>query len=122
MKAKFLLFICISLIAFSSCKKKITKTYEFSLVFSESTSESIYTIPEDIDDRAVLVYYGRSDQSWVLLPYYENDPGFVPVNYVATVNEAKNTILIETLRGDNEAGSPWAGQATLDFKAVLIRE
>lgn len=98
------------------------KTYDFSLTYGVSTNSATYTMPDfSMYGKITFVYLDRSYKDWVMLPYYSNNPGYVPVNYVATCDEVLEKITVETLRGDNTSGSPWAvNNVTRNFKAVVI--
>ncbi len=98
------------------------KSYDFSLTFGVSSNNATHNMPDNsMYGKVTFVYLDRGFKDWVMLPYYSNSPGYVPVNYIATCDEIFEDITIETLRGDNTSGSPWAvNNVTRSFKAVVI--
>lgn len=100
------------------------KVYDFTLTFGSSTTNATHTMPDgSMYNKVTFVYLDAGYKDWIMLPYYENSPGYVPVNYIATIDEVLEKIKVETLRGDNEAGSPWASNnVQRDFRAVVIEK
>lgn len=98
------------------------KTYDFSLTYGVNTNAAVYNMPDNsMYGKVTFVYVDRGFYDWVMLPYYANNPGYVPVNYIASCDEISEVITVETLRGDNVNSSPWAvNNVTKDFKAVVI--
>lgn len=98
------------------------KTYDFTLTFGSSTTEATYSMPQgSMYGKVTLVYLDKGYKDWIMLPYYENSPGYVPVNYIATIDEILEKIKITTQRGDNQTGSPWASNnVSRNFRAVVI--
>jgi hypothetical protein len=98
------------------------KTYDFSLSYGINVNVAAYTMPDNsMYGKVTFVYLDRGYKDWVMLPYYSNSPGYVPVNYIATCDEVSELITIETLRGDNTNGSPWAVNNVIRyFRAVVI--
>jgi hypothetical protein len=98
------------------------KSYNFSLTYGVNTNTAVYNMPDNsMYGKVTFVYVDRGFYDWVMLPYYANNPGYVPVNYIATCDEISEVITVETLRGDNVNSSPWAvNNVTKDFKAVVI--
>lgn len=83
--------------------------YDFTLTFGTTANVQSYNMPDgSMYDKVTLLYLDLGYKDWVLLPYFENNPGYVPVNYIAVADEILEKIEIRTDRGDNEAGSPWA--------------
>lgn len=125
---------------FSSCKKDpgpkgdtgpagpqgpagpTAKYYDFTLTFGTSTTIQTYNMPSgSMYGKVTFVYLDTGFKDWVLLPYFENKPGFVPVNYVAICDEVLEKINCRTDRGDNQTGSPWAvNNVQKDYRAVVI--
>jgi len=98
------------------------KEYDFTLTFGTSASIQTFSMPKgSMYGNVTFVYLEKGYKEWIMLPYYENNPGYVPVNYIALCNEISDQITIRTDRGDNVAGSPWAANNVQKrFKAVVI--
>ncbi len=96
------------------------KTYTFIMGFSPLITSATFQMPTgSIYKKAVTVYLYNGSQA-TALPYVDYDPGFVPVAYSVIINELTEKITIETKRGDNQTGSPWATYSEQTFKAVCI--
>lgn len=98
------------------------KYYDFTLTFGTSVTSQTYNMPSmSMYDKVTFVYLDKGYKDWVMLPYYENSPGYVPVNYVAVCDEILERITVRTDRGDNQTGSPWASNnVQRSFRAVVI--
>lgn len=98
------------------------KVYDFTLTFGTSTTVQTYNMPsQSMYGKVTFVYLDKGYKDWVMLPYYENNPGFLPVNYIATCDEIMERIEIRTDRGDNQTGSPWAvNNVQRNFRAVVL--
>lgn len=98
------------------------KTYDFTLTFGTSVTSQTYNMPSmSMYGKVTFVYLDKGYKDWVMLPYYENNPGYVPVNYVAVCDEILERITVRTDRGDNQTGSPWASNnVQRSFRAVVI--
>jgi hypothetical protein len=98
------------------------KYYDFTLTFGTTTTISTHNMPSgSMYGKITFVYLDKSYKDWVMLPYYENSPGYVPVNYIAICDEILEKITCRTDRGDNQSGSPWAvNNVQRSFRAVVI--
>lgn len=98
------------------------KYYDFTMTFGSSSTVQTYNMQSgSMYGKITFVYMDKGTKEWVLLPYYRNTPGFVPVNFIGTCDELFEKIKVETLRGDNQAGSPWAAAAIdINFRAIVI--
>ncbi len=97
-------------------------TYDFTLTFGTSTTIQTHHMPSgSMYNKVTFVYLDTGYKDWVLLPYLNNFPGYVPVNYVAVCDEVLERIQVRTDRGDNQTGSPWAANnVQRRFKAVVL--
>ena len=104
-------------------KNSLATSYDFSLSFSNTVTSATYQLPEEASGyKMYFVYLKANDvEDYVLLPYYQNNPGYVPVNYIAKSSVALRKIEVQTLRGDNQAGSPWTGNVTKKFRVVVLK-
>lgn len=96
--------------------------YDFTLTFGTTATVQSYNMPQgSMYNKVTFLYLDVGYKDWVMLPYYENNPGYVPVNYIAIVDEISEKIDVRTDRGDNEAGSPWAvNNVQKYFRAVVL--
>jgi|AntAceMinimDraft_17_1070374.scaffolds.fasta_scaffold53197_2 hypothetical protein len=128
--------ISVLLLVFSNCTKEgpqgpagpagpagpNTKVYDFTLTFGTSTTVQTYNMPSgSMYNKVTFVYIDIGYKDWVMLPYYEYNPGYVPVNYISVCDEILENIKIHTTRGDNQSGSPWVvDNVQKSFRAVVL--